>query len=69
MTLQLAIQIANALAMALQTGVPLIKQVENLLHASDEPEAKAALAQLRAVYESTGAEADAALGSVSKPEN
>lgn len=64
MEILLAIQIAKALADAVTEGIPLAQKVAALLQASDDPAAKAALADLRAAYVASGVEADAALDAV-----
>ncbi len=61
MDILLAIQIAKALADAVQEGIPLVQKVTALLQASDDPTAQAALADLKAAYVASGAEADLAL--------
>jgi hypothetical protein len=57
----LLIQVISALMEVAPKGVSLYRQIEAVLEASDEPEAKAALARLRSTYGETGAAADAAL--------
>lgn len=61
MDILLAIQIAKALADAVQEGIPLVQKVTALLQASDDPSAQTVLAELKAAYEASGVEADAAL--------
>lgn len=51
----------EALIDAAPAGISLYQQVHGLLSASDEPDAKAALAKLEATYAETGAAADAAI--------
>jgi hypothetical protein len=58
MQLSLAIEIARQLALY---GPDLYAQVKGLLEASDEPEAKVALASLKSAYTSSSADADEAL--------
>lgn len=61
MNIALAIAIARELVALAPQGISLFQQVKASLSASDEPEAKEALAALEATFEASGESADKAI--------